>query len=233
MMIYKLYVGICSCWCFSILAQDANNLGNKTAMRAFDSEISIGKSGLWVPKVASSNTVSGSVYLFDNWIGLYTVVGKNHNTTQILNLNYNLQTKNLESSVGKDSIFQYDLGEIDLVKEGQTVYKVVRNEQVNGLFVELYAGSRFQIYKEMQLGIKKGAFDRLTQAKVDDDRYVQVPVYYVVQAGVFQREKMSKKLILKLVQDKKEAVSKYASQYDLSYTNDADLSRILIYYSSL
>lgn len=233
MILFKLFSRICFLISFSLFAQNANNLNVKTSMSAFDTEISIGKSGLWVPKKVVDNTISGSVYLFVKWDGLYTVVSKNQNATHFFNLNYNLQTKTLETAVGNDSIFQYDLNKIDYVKERNVIYKVIRNEQVNGLFLELYVGKQFQIYKETVLDIQKGPFDRLTQTKINDDKYVQSSLYYVVQNGVFRKEKLNKKMFLKLVDDKNEAVSLFASKYNLNYSVDKDLSRILDYYSKL
>jgi hypothetical protein len=233
MIVNRVYVFICFFCGLSLVAQDANNLGVKTTMSAFDSPVNVSKSGFWVPNKAIDNTVSGSVYLFDTWFGRYTVVGENQNSTQIFNLNYNLQTKSLESVIGKDSIFQYNMTEIDLVKEGKRTFKVINNVQVSGLLLELFAGADFQIYKETTLSIKKGAFDRLTQTKVAEDKLVQVAVYYVAQNGIFRQEKITKKLILDLVGDKKEAVSKFATKFDLRYSSDSDLSRILIYHSGL
>ena len=233
MKILIVFTAICFFSGFSIAAQDANNLNIKTSMSAFDSPINIAKAGFWVPKSTSVASVVGSVYLFDNWNGLYTIIGVNKNATQVSNLNYNLQTKTLESTFVSDSIFQYDMSEIDYVKNGSTIYKVINNGQVNGLFSELVVNTHFQIYKEIELSIKKGTFDRLSQVKIKEDQYVKVPIYYLVQDGVFQRQKFNKKAVLQLTGGQKEAVDKFVSTNNLSYSKESDLIRILIYYGSI
>ncbi|UQD56095.1 hypothetical protein [Flavobacterium sp. K5-23] len=213
----------------SVLSQD-NNLGVKTTMRSFDSEINIGKAGLWIPGKDVDNYVKGSLYLFPNWIGPYYVFSKNRKTTQLLNLNYNLKTKNLEYLMSNDSVFQYDLDQIDHLVYLNKTYKIIQNTQLNGLFFEVFNGDKLKIFKETSIVVGKGGFDRLTQTKLNEDKYVQVYSYYVFADGKYEKEKINKKFILKNTIDKADLIKKFVLKYKLNYTSDDDVKRILNYY---
>ena len=71
--------------------------------------------GSWIPPKAKNNYIKGSQYLFDSWTGQYTIVSKSGVKSQLLNLNYNISSKKIESYISKDSVFQYDLDQFDYI----------------------------------------------------------------------------------------------------------------------
>ena len=52
----------------------------------------------------------------------------------------------METLMGKDSIFQYDISKIDYVKNFNRKYKVINNE----LYQELIAGEKISLLKGFQ-----------------------------------------------------------------------------------
>jgi hypothetical protein len=217
----------------SALSQVNSDLGVKTTMKSFDGEISVGKAGIWIPRKAVDNFIGGSLYLFPNWVGPYYVFSKNGKATQLLNLNYNLKTKNLESLMSNDSVFQYDLTQIDYLVQSNKKYKIIQNSQFNGLFLEVFNGEKLKIFKEISVVVKKGVMDRLTQTKLDEDKYVQEYSYHVFADGKYENDKLSKKFVLKHTGDKADLIKSFVSKYKLNYTSDDDVNRILNYYTSL
>ena len=87
----------------------------------------INTTGIWTPGTYKQNFIDGSVYLFPNFNGQYTVITKKGDSRKLFNLNYNLKTQTLESSISKDSIFQYDLDQFDYIIALNKKYKVLNN----------------------------------------------------------------------------------------------------------
>jgi hypothetical protein len=221
-------------FCFlRVFSQDNNHLDVKLSMRSFEGYIDVGKAGLWVPGKSVDNFVGGSLYLFPNWIGPYSVYLKNGKSTQLLNLNYNLNTKNLEALISKDSVFQYDLAQIDYVVNSNKRYKIIQNSQLNGMFQEVFNGEKLKIFKEASLAVRKGGFDRLTQTKLEVDKYEQVFSYHIFAEDKYEKDKICRKLILKHTSDKADLIKKFVLQNKLNYKSDEDVNRILNYYVSL
>ena len=50
----------------------------------------INTTGIWIPGTYKQNFIDGSVYLFPNFTGQYTVISKNGESRQLFNLNFNL-----------------------------------------------------------------------------------------------------------------------------------------------
>jgi len=67
---------------------------------------SISRNGLWVPAYSKDKSIEGSPYLFPNWNGMYSVVNTKGNKFKVLNLNYNIEAKTIETKVSKDYLFQ-------------------------------------------------------------------------------------------------------------------------------
>ena len=96
---------------FSFFAQDNQN--SKKGDYNIDYLGNFNKAGMWLPASVEDKSISGSPYLFNSWEGLFSVINMKGNRFDLLNLNYNISTKKLESKVSKDSVFQYDLKDID------------------------------------------------------------------------------------------------------------------------
>lgn len=191
--------------------------------------------GIWVPAKPVNNFIKGSVYLFPNWIGTFKVVTTNGDTTNLFNLNYNIKNQTIESSISKDSVFQYDSDKIDCIFYSNAKYKVFNSENMKGLFLEIINNEKVKVYKGYSITVETGSLNPLTQEKLSDDNYVQNFEYYFFVNGKFEKLKLSKKTILNLVKDKEKEkeVKDYTSKNNLSYTDDKDVKNILAFYSTL
>lgn len=193
----------------------------------------INTSGIWVPGTYKQNYIEGSVYLFPNFVGQYSVISKNGDSKQLFNLNFNLITKSLESSISKDSVFQYNIEQFDYVINSNNKYKVILEEGNNGLSLELYNSPQIQFYKNISLFIEKGVVNPMTQTMISEDKYVQIFTYYLVIKNNKVKVKLNKSDFLKQLSDKKDLIKQFVSLNDLSFSNEEHLKKILKHYESL
>jgi hypothetical protein len=189
--------------------------------------------GMWVPGKSIDIKIEGSLYLFPSWNGMYKVVTKNGDTHQLFNLNYNLKSLKLESVVSKDSIFQYDLLNLDYIVNNNKTYKAISEGGLNGLFFEVFNGDKVKLYKKFYIVVQEGVINPLTQVMMSESKYVQKTSYYFWNKGEYIETKLSKSNVLKILGDKKDVIKEFASKNNLSYSSDEDLKIVLNHYSSL
>jgi hypothetical protein len=219
----------------SLFAQGggANYLDVKSTLGNLNTLGGVTQNGVWsIPKV-EDKTITGTNYLFKSFEGLYVLTNKAGNSFKLLNLNYNLTHGTLETKISKDSVFQYDLKQVDYVVFGNKKYKNIDNNTLSGLVLEVFAGKNFDIYKKIGISVMEGAINPMTQEKIQQDKYVQDYTYYVNQNGNLEKIELNKSTILKLVKDKQSIVKEYAKINNLDFSNEIDVNIILKYYESL
>lgn len=210
-----------------------NYLDVKGSLTTISSLSNVGGIGVWGPAKVEDKTISGTNYLFKNSDGIHVVINKAGKGFKVLNLNYNLSSGNLESKISKDSVFQYDLKEIDYVVSGNKKYKILENANLSGLVLEIFKGKNFDVYKKIEISIQEGTINPMTQEKIQQDKYVQNYTYYANINGNLDKIKLNKSAIIKLVKDKQTEVKEYVKTNNLDFSNEIDVNTILKYYESL
>ncbi|RTL10198.1 MAG: hypothetical protein EKK56_10395 [Flavobacteriaceae bacterium] len=208
---------------FSFFAQDNQN--SKKGDYNIDYLGNFNKAGMWLPASVEDKSISGSPYLFNSWEGLFSVINMKGNRFDLLNLNYNISTKKLESKVSKDSVFQYDLKDIDKVKYLSKVYKVYNEE----LFLQLFTSDTFEFLKSFQVVIQEAVSNPLTQSSLTPRRYVYKNEYKIFRNGVVTDFKLNKKSLLNLFPDKIDLIKNYANSNKLSFSEENDVVKIFNY----
>lgn len=219
----------------SLFAQGggANYLDVKSTLANLNTLGGVTQNGVWsIPKV-EDKTITGTNYLFKNFEGLYVVTNKAGNSFKLLNLNYNLSSETLETRISKDSVFQYDLKEIDYVASGNKKYKNLDTSNLNGLVLEVFKGKNFDIYRKSDISVLEGTINPMTQEKIQQDKYVQSYTYYTNTNGIIEKIKFNKSAVLKLTKDKQAQVKEYAKANNLDFNNEIDVNIILKYNESL
>lgn len=74
------------------------------------------KNGMWLPAKKLNKEIEGTTYLFKNWDGLYQLNYSNNKHLKLVNLNYNITTKTIESKISNDSVFQFQMNDIVSLK---------------------------------------------------------------------------------------------------------------------
>lgn len=217
-----------------LLAQGGVNIiDTKGALNLLKGQAGSLSTGIWAPAKVEDKTITGTNYLFNNFEGLYVVTNKAGNSFKLMNLNYNLSHGTLETKISKDSVFQYDLKEVDYVISGNKKYKNLGESDLNGLVLEVSKGKKFDIYKKIEISVLEGTINPMTQEKIQQDKYVQLYTYYCNTNGKFEKIKLNKSTFLKLVKDKQTEVKDYAKANNLDFSNDIDVNIILKYYETL
>ncbi|WP_374398592.1 hypothetical protein [Flavobacterium sp.] len=186
------------------------------------------KNGMWIPGRVEDKSIVGSQYLFNSWNGMYSIVNKIGEKFNLLNLNYNIHTKTLESKVSNDSVFQFDLDKIDYIIASKKKYKILNNE----MFLELLCNDKIDFYKSFKVIVQEATNNPLTQTELTPRRYVVKNEYKVFYNKVLVDIGLNKKSIFNLFADKKNLISKYVKENKLSYSNEEDVVKILNYISN-
>lgn len=215
----------------NILSQEI--LESRNTLDKLQNSDALRTTGVWIPAKPIDNSIAGSTYLFPNWNGMFKVVLKTGESRQLFNLNYNIKRKTIESTVSKDSVFQYDIDKIDLVIQANKKYKVITDNELNGMFLEIYDSEKIKLYKEYFITVVEGVFNPMTQEKTEQDRFVQNFKYQLFINEKFEKVKLNKSDILNKLKDKKDEVKDFVSKNNLSFNSEEDISKILNFYNTL
>lgn len=212
---------------FNLFAQDNNQSSSSTDYNtSFTGNTS--KNGMWIPGRIEDKTITGSPYLFNSWNGMFSVINKGGDKFSLINLNYNIQTKTLESKISNDSVFQYDLNAIEYVVVAKNKYKIINSE----MFLELLSNNKMEFFKAYNVVIQEATNNPLTQTDLTPRRYVIKNEYKILQNNVLKEFKLSKKFIVNLFPEKKNLILKYVDDNNLSYSKEEDMVKILNYISN-
>lgn len=190
--------------------------------------------GVYLPKNEADLSIEGSTYLFPNWDGKYEVYVSENKGYSISNLNYNVKTNSLESKVSKDSVFQFDIKNINFIKHESIKYKLYKIRTSSELFQEIYVSNTVSFVKGFNVIFKKGSINPMTQVVLQKDEYsVKEKFYLKLNNENFVELKLNKKTVLNLLGDKAFAIEKYTSDLNLSFKSETDMVNILQKYDSL
>lgn len=223
-IIYSLLLVVLFPFCLN--AQN-NSTDNSADFR--NNFIGSGRGGMWIPSKVKDMSIEGSPYLFKSWNGMYTVVSTEGNKFKVMNLNYNIESKKIESQISKDSVFQYNFEGIDHIVTQNKKYKIVEDE----LFLEVYGNPQIKLLKQFSVIIKEGVTNPMTQMDLTPRRYEIREEYKLYQDNMLSKFKLNKSSVLKMFSNKKDPISKYVKENKLSYSDEKDIIRILAYASSI
>ncbi len=176
---------------------------------------------------------AGSIHLFKSWmnIGEINVDQKKY---KMLNINFNVETNKFETKVGNDSIFVFNISNIENIyvnkQKFQSFYFPKKSK--NEIFEIIYDGDDMKLIKGHEISIVYGDPDPAQVKKTQGKNY-KISIYYVKNGNSINKVVLKKKAILSLFGAKKTAVASYVKENKLSYKKDRDLNRIFIYHNSL
>lgn len=172
--------------------------------------------------------IQGTKYLFNTWDGNYIIQSIQGMRYNLNSLNYNLESKKLESLLTKDSIFELRSNQIDFILANNKKYKVINEE----LYQELNTG-KFKVYKQFNLKIQDAFVNPMTKTESSPAQYIQVGKYFYFKNDVLVPFKLNKKEVLAMLKDKEAELKKFASEKDFSFVEETDVVKIVNYYNTL
>jgi hypothetical protein len=203
----------------------ANNL---SSVATTDNQ-SLGSAGYFYnPRIP----VDGSEYLFDEWGNRAVVFTKDNYTYSLKNINLNIKRNSFVSKLGKDSIFTFNMNNIDRIIIKEKIYKSVFSEDGKRISQVIYENTDCLILKGFSIQTVPSSPNPMVNRKVD--RLVRKQVLFLKKDNAIKRFKLTKRRVFDLINpDNKEAVLTYAKEKKLSFRKEEDLNKILEYSSSL
>jgi hypothetical protein len=190
--------------------------------------------GLYVTKNKSGKAIDQSQYLFLEWNENCQIFFSENKVFAIRNLNYNINSKKLESLIGKDSIFQFNENRIDYIKRDNKKFKFYNFNDSNQLYQELYVSENIIFLKGYKLIFKEAFINPMTNAVISEAKSEVIEKYFCkISDSDYISLDLKKKTILKIMGDKSTQIEKFVSDSKLTYSLENDLIKIFKYYDTL
>jgi len=170
--------------------------------------------------------VEGSVHLFKNWINRGVFVTNEDKKYAIRNINYNVQRNVFESKIGQDSVFTFNTANIETIIINNRPFKSIYNPAVRAenIYEVIFENESFSILKKYELQVMEGSDNPMI---IRPNKYILDDSYWVKKRNSVKAFKMKKKNIIKLAGKDAKALTKYADDNNLTFRDDADVTRIL------
>jgi len=170
--------------------------------------------------------VEGSVHLFKGWINRGVFVTSEDKKYSLRNINYNVQRNVFESLIGTDSVFTFNTANIDKIVINNRPFKSIYNPAVRAesIYEVIFENESFSILKKYEVVVVEGSDNPMV---VRPSKYLLNDSYWVKKRNSVKSFKMKKKSIIKLAGKDAKALEKYADDNNLSFRDDADVTRIL------
>ena len=180
-------------------------------------------------KYDTEKNIKGSFMLFPIWDGNFILQSLKEEKFSLNNLNYNLKTKKLQSLLGKDSIFELKINNIDFLIASNVKYKVINEE----LYKELFMGNKVKLYKHFTVKLHDAFINPMTKSVDEPAYYEQMSDYFYFLNESFISIKLNKKAILLALKDNENAIKTFVSKNNLFYNEEKDVIKIFEYYNTL
>ncbi len=179
------------------------------------------------------NEIEGNIYVFENWNNR-GVLSIGNEAYKLGNINFNMRTNKVESRVGKDSVYIFDLTNVDYLFINNRKFKnyYFSKNNRNEILELIYDGEDLKLLKGFEIGIKRGEVDPL-MVKKTVAKFYTTTFYYINKGDDFNKIKLKKKDILLLFNDKVDLVRNYIKENKLSYTNEKNVIKLFNHYNSL
>lgn len=170
--------------------------------------------------------VQGSVHLFDGWNNRGIFITSEDKKYSLRNINYNVQRNVFESKIGTDSVFTFNTGNIDKIVINNRPFKSIYNPAVRAenIYEVIFENDKFAILKKYEVELVEGSDNPMV---VRPSKYLLNDSYWVKKRNSVKSFKMKKKNITKLAGKDAKALEQYAEDNNLSFKDDAEVSRML------
>jgi len=221
MNFYKLLL-LCLFTTLSYAQYDVTTIGNPETLN---------NTGLWIiTKPTSNKIIKGSPLVFSD-IESSKFILKPKNTSKLysfINGNYNSQTDQIVVKMSNDSVFSFDSNKIDYaIFEDLKMKKFSSKNIPERFYLFLTEGVNYTVFKSFYSKIIKGVVNPMTLVQIKPDKLEVFSEYFIsINGADAVRFKLKKNNILKLLADKRNEISSYASENRLSFSKEKDVIKI-------
>ena len=177
-----------------------------------------------------SPKTEGSPLLFDDWNnqGVIVMGDKKYHFN---NLNYNISRDEFMSKINNDSVFVFDLSNIDKIIVGNKQFKQLYDsgERKNKIYEVIYENDNFSLLKDYFIITTEGSPNPMLNRP--NDKIVKKSTYFIMRNNSIEPFGWSKRSIVNLIdKEKKEEFKKYVKKNNLSYRDESDVRTMLKYF---
>jgi hypothetical protein len=182
----------------------------------------------------SNHAYDKSQYLFKDNEEDFQIFFNENKVYSIKNLNYNINSKTLESKIGNDSIFEFVNNKILYFKHRFNIYRFYNFKETNRLYQELLVSQKIIFLKDFILIHKEAYKNPMTDIIISEaSNEVKVKYYCKNSDSDFLKIDLKKKSVLAFMGDKYIQIKKFVNESKLSYNTESDLIKIFNYYNTL
>lgn len=178
--------------------------------------------------------VRGYPFIWEDWkAGI--VVNNKGESAEVEKINFNAHTQTFEVTKGVRFIELSTEDQQEVVittTEGPLTFRKNLHPDLPLEFNQLlYEGASLQLVKSTEKEISTKVFQNVGK-KVTVQQFVKRETFYLIEKGKLRRIKISKKALLKALEQSKK-VDSYIKKNKLKLKNDSDLIKLFAYYESI
>jgi len=147
----------------------------------------------------------------------------------VRNININIDLNTIQTKISNDSIFDYDLNNIEKVTINNKVYKNIYSEKGKRIYEVIFESDEFSILKGFETKIIEGTPNPMQNRA--SDAIVRNKSYFLKTGVNIIAFRLTKKKILNLLNKDSVKIAKleqYMKSENLSYNKDKDISKALL-----
>jgi len=186
----------------------------------------------------TDKTFIGSEYLYSTFVK-GNVLQTNEKYFNNMDLNYDVMSdRPVFLKNGEEMAFSDPIKEFQLLKpQSSSVYvQVFKNGfppfekfTEKSYYMVLNSGKAIALKKPIKSIVESTQYGSATVQK----NILNGEQYFIFKNGLMFKTKKDKKELLKVLDDKKEALNKFIADYKLSFKSDEDVQKLLDYYNSI
>jgi len=217
----------------SLKSQENESVVNNTATSLLRAASSVQSSyGASTYFVNPTRAVDGTEYLFDTWENSAVVFTSDNHKFQLKNINLNIKRNSFLSKINKDSIFTFNMNDIEKIVVNNKVYKNIYSEKGKNIYEIVFESDNFSVLKSFYIHKVEGSPNPMLNRK--NDRIIRKKKFYVLKNTSLSTFRFSKGKVLALIDSKNiSKIKEYVKKENLSYRKEIDVKQILNYNTSL
>ncbi len=169
----------------------------------------------------------GSFYLFDTWKNDAIIETKDNKKFRLRNINIDLRRNSFQSRIDNDSIFTFNLNNIEKFIINNKVFKNVYYDGGKRVYQVVYESDDYTILKAYDVKLISGSPNPMVNRM--RDKYVRKESFFLKQDNKVKPFRLTKRKIQTLVGDetKINELDAYMKKYKLSYKKELDVQKAL------
>ena len=140
--------------------------------------------------------IEGSVYLFEDWNNRGVIHTTTNQKFALKNINLNLKQNVFVSQIGQDSLFTFNMNNIEKFMINNKVFKSYYNDGENRVFQLVYEDENIEVLKGYKIQLIEGSVNPMVNRA--NSKYVQKQAYFFKDGDAIKPIKLRTKAIMRM-----------------------------------